>query len=193
MNAEEFIKYWENSYQNILPFGHELRLNYPDRWFRIHSLPDAKRYPDSEEEYKEILLRQNSLISDLFSRHPDFLILIAIYSNDINIGEYKLLDYKNEFLYAHKINLHQINPDEYETDMFLDVFIKHATWIKNKFDPILRKIADDQIHMLFVNPSSELVIAPYDGGVDLILKDVLTKNIYKEKYRNWLSQREDGL
>ena len=193
MNAEEFLKYWENCYRNTLPLGHELRSRYTDRWFRIHSLPDTKRYPENEEEYREILMRQNLLISDLFSDHADFMMLVAIYSDDINISEYELLDYKNEFLYVHKINLHQINPDEYETDTFLNVFIKNTKWINNKFDSILRKIADNQIQMLLVNPSSELVIAPYDGGVDLIFKDVSTKNIFKEKYRNWLSHREDGM
>jgi len=39
----------------------------------------------------------------------------------------------------------------------------------------------------------KIIIAPYDGGVDLILKDIETRNIYKQKYSDWLSQREDGL
>jgi hypothetical protein len=39
----------------------------------------------------------------------------------------------------------------------------------------------------------DTLIAPYDGGVDLILKDKEIRDQYKSKYRNWLSKRDDGL
>jgi hypothetical protein len=38
-----------------------------------------------------------------------------------------------------------------------------------------------------------IIVAPYDGGVDFVLQDVLTKEKYKSKYRQWLSERADGL
>jgi hypothetical protein len=37
------------------------------------------------------------------------------------------------------------------------------------------------------------IIAPYDGGVDIIFGDKHPLSIFKEKYKNWLSKREDGL
>ena len=66
-------------------------------------------------------------------------------------------------------------------------------WQSNKFDSILKDIADDQLRAFFISEEKKLIIAPYDGGVDLILKDTETRNIYKRKYSDWLSQREDGL
>lgn len=38
-----------------------------------------------------------------------------------------------------------------------------------------------------------MIIAPYDGGVDIILKDVETKEYYLSKYCEWISDRVDGL
>jgi hypothetical protein len=193
MNTEEFRKYWHTHHQDTLPLGHELRLNYNDRWLRIHSLPDAKRYAENEEEYSMILIRQNTFISDLFSNHPDFVMLMAVYSNDVNINEYRELDNTHKFLFTEKINLHRINPNEYEAEDYLDIYIKEAKWVKYEFDPMLRKMADDELQMLFINASCGIIIAPYDGGTDIIFKDVFTKEGYKSKYRDWLSNREDGL
>jgi hypothetical protein len=37
------------------------------------------------------------------------------------------------------------------------------------------------------------LIAPYDGGVDVILKDLHSCSVFKKKFKDWLSKREDGL
>ena len=65
MTEIEFIDYWNKEYPGSYPINHELKWIYPDRWFRIHSLPDSKRYAESADEYKIILERQNQLINDL--------------------------------------------------------------------------------------------------------------------------------
>jgi hypothetical protein len=61
------------------------------------------------------------------------------------------------------------------------------------FDSILKSIANDEWRLFFINPISLSIIAPYDGGVDLILKDEKTQRFYKKKYTNWLSERKDGM
>ena len=66
-------------------------------------------------------------------------------------------------------------------------------WKSQDFDAILKQIADDEARYFFVGQIQNCLIAPYDGGVDIILKDSETRDFYKEKYKDWLSGTENGL
>ena len=67
------------------------------------------------------------------------------------------------------------------------------TWKSQDFDAILKEMADDEVRYFFVGQIQNCLIAPYDGGVDIILKDTETRDFYKEKYKDWLSGTENGL
>ena len=67
------------------------------------------------------------------------------------------------------------------------------TWKSQDFDAILKEIADDEARYFFVGQVQNCLIVPYDGGVDIILKDTETRDFYKEKYKDWLSGTENGL
>lgn len=45
----------------------------------------------------------------------------------------------------------------------------------------------------FVSSTEQVIVAPYDGGVDFVLKNSGTRDFYKHKYKDWLSARVDGL
>jgi hypothetical protein len=49
------------------------------------------------------------------------------------------------------------------------------------------------VNTCFLSFEKNVIVAPYDGGVDCILKDVETRDYFKNKYKAWLSKREDGL
>jgi hypothetical protein len=49
------------------------------------------------------------------------------------------------------------------------------------------------LRAFFVSVNKKLVIASYDGGIDFILKDIETRDFYKQKNNGWLSSRQDGL
>lgn len=57
----------------------------------------------------------------------------------------------------------------------------------------IREIANDNTQAFFVSFDKKIIVAPYDGGVDFILKNNQTRDNFKEKYKEWLSEREDGL
>jgi hypothetical protein len=193
MTAEQFRKYWSDNYPDADPIGYELKWVYEDRWFRIHSLPESKRYADNENEYSIILDRQNSLISDIFGDNQDFIILIGLYTDDLTTENYEDLDYINQYTKVDTLDLHKLRPEQYEDEIYYDIFIRTAKWKKHSQDKIMRKIADDEIRAIFINPGAEIIICPYDGGVDIILKDAETRDQLKRKYTDWLSNREDGL
>jgi len=44
MNKKDFETLWTLNYPDTVPIAHLFKHDYSDRWFRIHSLPDSKRY-----------------------------------------------------------------------------------------------------------------------------------------------------
>ncbi|WP_420877217.1 DUF3885 domain-containing protein [Streptomyces mutomycini] len=55
---------WEQR-SPALPEGLQMRHVHPDRWVRFHSLPGAKRYPESDGEYAIMLDRHHTVLNEL--------------------------------------------------------------------------------------------------------------------------------
>jgi len=193
MTKSEFIHYWNKEYPESFPINYELKWNYPDRWFRIHSLPESKRYPDSADEYKILLDRQNQLINDLLGEDSEVVITFGLYTNDLTNDNYREMTAFGKFLQVLTIDLHEGRPEEYEDEMYLDIYMNCEKWENEDRDEILKAIAYDEIRAMFVSPSKKCVIAPYDGGVDVIVDSMEKRDSLKVKYKDWLSDREDGM
>ncbi len=193
MTESDFINYWNKEYPKSLPINHELKLVYPDRWFRVHSLPESKRYAESADEYKIILDRQNQLIDDLLGEETEVAISFGLYTNDITNENYKELTDFGEFQKVLTVDLQKERPEEYEDEMYFDIFVKIEFWKRESRNEILKAIADDEIRAMFVSVSKKCVIAPYDGGVDVIVDSTEKRDRLKAKYRDWLSDREDAI
>ncbi len=193
MQGTEFIKYWQNRYSEALPTNNELRFAYPDKWFRIHSLPKSKRYAENEFEYQTIFNRQNTLINDLIGDDTDIIVSFGLYIDDLSNDNYKELTDFREFDKVQTISLHEERPDDYEDETYFDIYIKSEKWKINSNNELLKAIADDKIRAMFICPSKDCIIAPYDGGVDIIVNSTEKRDELKQKYKNWLSEREDGL
>jgi len=76
MKPAVFKSFWRAKYPEAYPIGYELKWLYSDRWFRIHSLPESKRYAETEEEYQIIFNRQNELITDLIGEGTEVIVSI---------------------------------------------------------------------------------------------------------------------
>ena len=193
MTESEFINYWNKEYPEALPINHELKWVYANRWFRIHSLPESKRYAETAEEYKILLDRQNQLIDDLIGEESEVAISFGLYTDDITNNNYRELTDFGEFQKVLTIDLHKERPKEYEDKMYFDIFVKTEYWKKESRNEILKAIADDEINAMFVCPSKKSIVAPYGGGVDLIFDSTEKRDRLKSKYKDWLSDREDGM
>ncbi len=193
MQVSDFKKYWQDKYPEALPINYELRTVYSDRWFRIHSLPDSKRYAENESEYQIILNRQNTLINDLLGDNAEIIISFGLYTDYLSNDNYKELTDFGEFDKVQTISLHIERPNEYDDEMYFDIYVKGEQWKMNSKNEILKAIADDEIRAMFISPANDCIIAPYDGGVDIIVNSTEKRDNLKRKYKDWLSEREDGL
>lgn len=178
MTKSAFQRFWAKNYPNSLPVSHLLKHAYPTRWLRIHSLPAAKRYADTNEEWVTLLDRQNTIINDLVPENAIIQVVIN-YIREDNIL-FKKYTFENIGVVVDKIN-----------ETVYQSFNFKINWQNGTANDILKAIADDEIKGFFITKNQ--IIAPYDGGLDLIFKDESTRNIFREKYKNWLSERADGL
>lgn len=203
MTANEFQAFWESTYANAIPVAHTLRNAYPDRWLRIHSLPLSKRYPESDLEWATLLFRQNTLITDLLNDNSRLLLVTGEYDFSLDKRKKRRFSPESSIKDIPSIELKTIDLDKQEADervlceyspgdVYRPVFTE-VDWQTSSFNNILRDVAEDTLRVLFISIINECIIAPYDGGVDIILKDSFTRNSYKAKYINWLSDREDSL
>ena len=193
MNSIEFNKYWDSNYPESNPIGHELKDVYPNRWLRIHSLPESKRYAESEDEYQIILDRQNKLISELIGENTEIIIVSGQYEIELTDKNSTELSKYGEFKKSRTIELHKIYPEQYEDDFYYDVYFRPDSWRINSQNKLLKNIADDEFRAMFVCPKRNCIVAPYDGGMDLIVENQEKRDILKNKYKDWLSEREDGM
>lgn len=197
MTQEEFYKLWTLNYSNTVPISYLFKYDYSDRWFRIHSLPESKRYADDDADWEILLSRQNEIITDLFGVDTPILLVTGEYNGRDQRTSY-ITDEEEifksfAFTRLDNIELSKIDSEKYdELDIYRPAFTT-TVWKPNYHDNILREIATDKIRAFFVSFDKNVIVAPYDGGVDFVLKDSFTKEHYKNKYGQWLSEREDGL
>jgi hypothetical protein len=193
MNKTEFNKYWNINYPESNQIGHELKSVYPNRWLRIHSLPESKRYAESEDEYQIILNRQNKLISELIGENTEIIITSGQYETELKDEISTELNNYGKFEKCRTIELHKIYPEEYEDEFFYYVYFKPDIWKLNSKNELLKNIADDEFRAMFVCPKRNCIVAPYDGGIDVIVNTQEKRDELKIKYKDWISKREDGM
>jgi len=83
MTAKEFEIFWEFNYGDCPMIGYLFRKAFPDKWFRIHSLPESRRFPKNEKHWNILLERQNQIITDILGNNGAvFLVTGSYYMND---------------------------------------------------------------------------------------------------------------
>lgn len=197
MTSHQFKMLWANRYPASLPISHSFRHDYPERWFRIHSLPESKRYAEEDEDWQILLHRQNSVIAEIIGEHSPILLVTGEYHweglTSLDQVEDAASIRRFSFTQLDEIDLYAFRPNEYDKGQTYKPSFCEAVWIKNTFDDVLNDIANDAIRVIFLSVDKDIVVAPYDGGMDLILEDRASRDRYKTKFRDWLSSRSDGL
>lgn len=198
MTPEQFKDFWTTTYPETLPIQHFFKYDYSDRWFRIHSLPHSKRYADTDEEWDILLTRHNTIITDILGDNAKVFLVTGDYNNyneptEAHITEQEPCFLNFSFQRLGDIDLFELSSEQYDKGQVYRPVFTETVWMPHQHDNILRDIADDKIRAFFISLDKKTIAAPYDGGVDFVLEDKETRDFYKEKYKDWLSDREDGL
>jgi hypothetical protein len=173
-----FLQAWQQAYPETPPITYQFKRHLPKRWVRIYSLPDGKRYANDKPEWDALLARQNAVIDYLVPQGQQVQIVFNLLDRDNHL-----------FKSVNLTRLGMVRDADFETGF--ETWLLEDVWHSGQFDPSLAMIADEQMRAFIMAP--DCIISPYDGGMDIILKDPHTAHAFKRAFPDWISPREDGL
>lgn len=177
-------QWWQEHFGSTEPIGHQLRKALPERWFRIHSLPDSQRYPETDEDWEILIARHREISEHLIPPGSKCCLLVPGCC---------VVDpcFKNlELLPAPGLPRYQADP---ETEPEGPYFTATLTWNFHAFEAALREVAMWRTFATVVAMDTATIYAPYDGGADFILPDTMQRDAARGKFRRYLSKLASGL
>jgi hypothetical protein len=186
---------WQRWFPNCDPIAHCLRVAFPDRWVRFHSLPGSKRYPEDEAEYATAFERHNRILGELARPGQTVVLLSTGYSQSPepirSQPEWQVLDPGAVSWWT--VAMHETDAD-FADPSYWHVFASTREWRPRVFDPLVRLVADDVLrNVMVVAPDCRWLLHPYAGGMDVIAESQTARDRFKAGYAGWLSARPDGL
>lgn len=158
---------------------------------RFHSLPESKRYAETESEYVQVARRHLAVLDDLAGGVTSELLVVAHswseddqpHSPDAEVASLISTQYWG------RVPADPRDPQSWFTHFHLGS-LKLA-------DPnlalLLLLVADEEASVVIFNASLSWLYAPYDGGADVIARDLAQRDQLRERYQDWLSRRPSGL
>lgn len=184
-----FATAWALHHRGEAPIGFELRDAGAPNWVRFHSLPNSKRYPDTDEERAGLLERQNRLALEVLGDRPCW-VAQSHWPQPTPGDERRALGATRDLALDYAFSFMPRTMDG-------DAWIAHAkltTWPASATDDLLLSIADDRAApIIWMSAANGAVFAPYDGGVDLFLATADETNRLRATYPDWLSAHPEGL
>lgn len=186
MPPQPFPLAWHSSFGDSLPAGFLCRKPLADRWLRIHSLPESKRYAETDTERSELLHRQNAVATYVLGEGARCELLIT------RFGEKPEWSPSEELPLNGKVPEHVLSAGDDGDE--LQFFALPTVWKSNAFNELILAVADDRTGpVLFADIQRRCIYAPYDGGADLFFPTRSDADVARAKFQGWLSTRKDGL
>lgn len=156
-------------------------------------MPASKRYAESGEDYGEILQRHNTLLDDQVGIGQPFVLVVTGHSDTAvpTLSDVWLAD---QYPQAQPCLTVPTDEPSGVAPGYWHFFMINLWWEPRTADILFRRVADDALrHVLFVSVLHGSVYAPYDGGADLILPSVVTRDELHNRFSAWLSTHPLGL
>ncbi len=190
VNSAEVADKWKYVFGIFAPLGHVCRARLAARWLRIHSLPESKRYPEVEADYRELLRRHNDVATAILGEGEACVLFVN------SFAEQPTRPGRNDLPKIDGAKFHHV-PElatEASDGIWTNVAAALITWRATHFDSLIRSVAAVTVGPILVaNFERKAAYAPYDGGADLIVDTTESVALLKKKWRDWLSPRIDGL
>lgn len=190
---------WASKWPGVRPITYELRDTARDRWVRFHSLPNSKRYAETEDERQEILRKDHQALAELSELHgtvDDSVIVVSYAWSTSSVpdpDEAQIADRLTSGTYwtSLLVDADQRMPDE--SDSWVHLFARVSAWRNGSLDPLLLRIADDEQRALIMPADLRWLLAPYDGGMDVVAATTKIRDDLKARHADWLSAHPSGL
>jgi hypothetical protein len=205
---DHFQLAWRKFHPVSPPVGHALKWAETEHWLRFHSLPQSKRYAENEGEVTEILHRMTTLGDEVLGGGAQVLLILAnpepfpyepkgIELVDLDVTDPEAAQGIREVNARWEKRIRELIdenglkwsftfpfPDD-ECDY--QIFATTVTWRGDHYRSLLQHIADDQTDgFVWMSLKTGDIFAPYDGGVDLIVRDAPQRERLKREYAEWL-------
>ena len=176
------LREWQRCYGDAPPLGWVLRVRLRSRWFRVHSLPDAKRYATTEDERGEVRRRQHALIADVLGEGAACWFIFGYYGEEAHLPG----DVAGELRAMAPVVLTSVGPGDAGLAETCPLLVARVTWVPGVLDRVLEAVADDVLASpLLVSADLRRVVAPYDGGVDVIVETPARRAELARRYGRW--------
>lgn len=188
----EPLDWWTSKFSDIAPVGHALRQRLHENWTRFHSLPESKRYAETESEYSGLLQRHLAVANELFEMGEPIFLFRS------HLGERKLKGRQKHQIAGRHLREKMLrlptglSEDPEEDDIYF-VRALVTSWVPDFFVAMTRQIADwNETGVTLVSPSTMNIYSPYDGGMDVFVFSVRPDSL-EDKFKSWMSSRADKL
>jgi hypothetical protein len=158
---------WEGRWSGIRPIGHELSYAQPGRWIRFHSLPESKRYADTEAECAGILARHTTVMRELTGGIDEVLVVTCSWSGDQRPVEREpeLEATSGAAEHWRSVLTDDSLPDE---PQWTHLFVQSMRLDDERLSRLLRLVADDgTAGVIVADRDWRWLYHPYDGGADV--------------------------
>lgn len=217
MNARhaELDARWRERWAGVRPVGHELRTTAHSTWVRFHSLPESKRYPDTEIEYAVLLERHRRVLEDLqatqrlraqadvaigkasgtteagSTEETVWVVTVAWSgSNDVVAREPDVAAAMPDAEYWQSLPY----GDDPAYPVWMHLYLSVSRVGSPELTSLVRLVADDRAREVIVaDRGLRWLYHPYDGGADVIAPSTAVRDELRDRYRAWLSQHPRGL
>jgi hypothetical protein len=186
-----FRQRFAEAFEGVAPISYILRVLLAERWLRVHSLPAAKRYAGTPAEWAELLARHHAVLGHVLGEGMPCTIITTDSWSDPGDPE---PPGGHGTLFA-TIDAAEVEPGSADPGArLLRFFAREATWRSGAHDELLVAVADDRVRrVIFVADAAAALVAPYDGGIDMIAPDPATRDTWAQRFAAWRSPRPDGL
>jgi hypothetical protein len=180
--VERLTAAWNTTWPGTPPIAFLLRVNHPDRWVRFHSLPESKRYAETDDERATVLFRHHAVL-DALEPSAECFAITTRFASDREQG------------------LTVPNEPHFQTIEHSDYFDEPArlcagsiVYPSGEFDNVLEAAADWELANVIIGPDDlRWLYHPYDGGADVIAASPDQRDQLKAEFSAWLSSHPDGL
>lgn len=161
----------------------------PDQRVRFYSLPDGKRYPETESEYSTILDRHYTILKEL-DPGDSLLVITSEWTDTPKITSQRWPKRSQ----VEPSAVHWMTLEEPENDSYRQIFVSQRSWRLGVIDELLRAVANDEMSGVILAPKNfGWLYCPYDGGADVILSTPEERDSLKARHPDWVSKHPKGL